>query len=510
MEIDATAKTPESREVFDSSWLWVMGSGEEDWAGGSQQVQIIADKKSYAPGDVAHLSIVSQVPDFHALVVATGAATQFKKVLSSQGKTLSFDLPITGDSQPNLQVNAVFIQNDQMYEASKNIKVPPAQQQLTIEIAPVKQVFQPQQQAVYDVTAKDATGKPVSADLSFGVVDEAIYSLYPDTSGDILKRLYPDRYTYAQVTNSLQYYFSGRAGEKSPILAERRSLYKPQMAQVKPGNDVVQPKIRKAFPDTAYWAPEVHTDATGHARVTMTFPDSLTTWRTTVRAVTRDSKAGWSINRVIVRKNVIVRLGAPRFMRKGDELTIPVIAHNYLDTAKQIQVSLEVHGLDTVAGSPKTINVASKADGVVLWRLKASQIGTARLVAKALTNEESDGLEIMIPVEPAGVTRTINGVGERCGNADLVSVVANLALKKQGYEVLSGGGAEHLTELSRYVYEVANMHFRINQPFVGTSAFAHKGGMHVHAVNRVASSYEHIEPGLVAAVKPSKPTSRSR
>jgi 2-isopropylmalate synthase len=97
------------------------------------------------------------------------------------------------------------------------------------------------------------------------------------------------------------------------------------------------------------------------------------------------------------------------------------------------------------------------------------------------------------------VQGTINGLGERCGNADLVSVVANLALKKRarGYEVLGGNGVERLTELSRYVYEIANMHFRTNQPFVGPSAFAHKGGMHVHAVNRAAKSYEHIEPEVV-------------
>ena len=95
------------------------------------------------------------------------------------------------------------------------------------------------------------------------------------------------------------------------------------------------------------------------------------------------------------------------------------------------------------------------------------------------------------------VQGTINGLGERCGNADLISVIANLALKKQGYEVLGGDGVEHLTELSRYVYEIANMHFRTNQPFVGPSAFAHKGGMHVHAVTRAAQSYEHIAPEAV-------------
>jgi 2-isopropylmalate synthase len=95
------------------------------------------------------------------------------------------------------------------------------------------------------------------------------------------------------------------------------------------------------------------------------------------------------------------------------------------------------------------------------------------------------------------VQGTINGIGERCGNADLCSVVANLALKKSGYEMLREGSVQHLAELSRYVYETANMHFRGNQPFVGRSAFAHKGGMHVHAVNRISESYEHISPELV-------------
>ncbi len=96
----------------------------------------------------------------------------------------------------------------------------------------------------------------------------------------------------------------------------------------------------------------------------------------------------------------------------------------------------------------------------------------------------------------AQVQGTINGIGERCGNVDLVTVAANLKLKL-GHDVLIPEGVARLTELSRYVYELANMNFRSSQPFVGTSAFAHKGGMHVHAVNRLASSYEHIPPESV-------------
>jgi 2-isopropylmalate synthase len=94
------------------------------------------------------------------------------------------------------------------------------------------------------------------------------------------------------------------------------------------------------------------------------------------------------------------------------------------------------------------------------------------------------------------VQGTINGIGERCGNVDLVSVIANLALKR-GHDVLSPGSLPRLTEVSRYIYEIANMNFRSNQPFVGASAFAHKGGMHAHGIARNTASYEHIDPAAI-------------
>jgi len=95
------------------------------------------------------------------------------------------------------------------------------------------------------------------------------------------------------------------------------------------------------------------------------------------------------------------------------------------------------------------------------------------------------------------VQGTVNGFGERCGNADLISVIGNLAVKKPGYDVLLPAGSQRLTELSRYVYEMVNMNFRTHQPFVGKSAFAHKGGMHVSAVARNTAAYEHIDPQQV-------------
>ena len=94
------------------------------------------------------------------------------------------------------------------------------------------------------------------------------------------------------------------------------------------------------------------------------------------------------------------------------------------------------------------------------------------------------------------VQGTINGIGERCGNVDLITIAANLALKF-GKQVLRKGALQRLTELSRFVYEATGTTPVPNQPYVSDGAFSHKGGMHVHAVQRIAHSYEHIDPSLV-------------
>jgi 2-isopropylmalate synthase len=94
------------------------------------------------------------------------------------------------------------------------------------------------------------------------------------------------------------------------------------------------------------------------------------------------------------------------------------------------------------------------------------------------------------------VQGTINGVGERCGNANLISIMADLELK-MGYQCLPPGKIDCLYELSHFVVEVANITPDEHLPFVGKSAFAHKGGVHVAAMRRSAKSYQHIEPELV-------------
>jgi len=94
------------------------------------------------------------------------------------------------------------------------------------------------------------------------------------------------------------------------------------------------------------------------------------------------------------------------------------------------------------------------------------------------------------------VQGTINGIGERCGNANFCTIIPDLAFKMD-FNVLNSEKIRTLTEVSRYIFEICNLSPVNNMPYVGESAFAHKGGLHVDALRKCKSSYEHISPDLV-------------
>jgi 2-isopropylmalate synthase len=108
-------------------------------------------------------------------------------------------------------------------------------------------------------------------------------------------------------------------------------------------------------------------------------------------------------------------------------------------------------------------------------------------VANSLTAVENGAVQVQ---------GTINGFGERCGNANLVSIIAGLELKL-GHHALGPENLRRLTELSHFVYELANLPPQKHQAYVGQSAFAHKGGVHVAAVRKNPLTYEHIDPSAV-------------
>jgi uncharacterized protein YfaS (alpha-2-macroglobulin family) len=400
--LKVTARTPEGREVTGSTWLWIPGGDEGFSSGASREIRMLADKKTYKIGETAHVMVMTGMPETYLLVTTEGRTVESKRVVHGSGPAVSVDIPIARDNQPNVYVSVAFWKDNNFYQSKRNLKVPALEQKLQIDIQPSQKQFQPGQKASYALRVRDSDGKPVVGEFSIGIVDEAIYSIYPDSSGDIHDFFYGSVYDRVSTESSLAFYFSGEAGKREMFLAYRAQTGPRPLAQLKPERPI-QPKVRKLFPDTALWLNDVRTDAAGHAEAQLQFPDSLTAWRATVRGATLDSKVGNTTNQVVVRKNVMVRLAVPRFFRQGDEATVSAVVHNYLPNAKSAQVSLEVQGLDLLTPSAGQIEVPSKGETKFDWRVRARTSRESRLTAKALSNEESDAMELTLPVIPAGV-----------------------------------------------------------------------------------------------------------
>ena len=184
------------------------------------------------------------------------------------------------------------------------------------------------------------------------------------------------------------------------------------------------------------------------------------------------------------------------------------------DHGKQVIYDAE-HSFDGYADEPDyalaTWQAAEKAgaDCIVLCdtnggRLPREIAATTALAISRLNcpvgihthNDCGFGVANAIAAVEAGamqVQGTINGFGERTGNCNLISVIPTLQLK-MGMAATPKGSLAKLKELSEFVNEVANVRHDVRAPWVGQTAFAHKGGMHVHAIERVARSYEHVNP----------------
>ncbi len=410
-----TAISVQDREVEDTAYLWAPGVSPL-WAGTQQErIQMVADKKTYVPGDTAHVLIVTGAQPATVLVTAEGNGLYSQQVVKSGGGSVTVDVAVQPEFAPNFYVSASFIRDNKFYSGNKSLKVPPTQHELNVELQPSKPQYQPGQPGAYTIKATDAAGEPVAgADFSLGVVDEAIYAIEPESVGGIVTAFYGTIYSRVSTDSSLSYYFSGQAGKRAMQLANVRPSH--GLAQLKPER-LVQPKIRRAFPDTAYWVADVRTDASGQASVKFNYPDAITSWRATTRGITQDTKVGSAVENTVVRKNLMVRLVVPRFFRRGDEIVLSTIVQNYLPTEKTARVSMEFTGLQVLEGATREVPVPSRGTVKVDYRVRVQEVDSAKVLGKALTDVESDAMELTLPVEPFGVKLAVAKSGSVAGNS---------------------------------------------------------------------------------------------
>ncbi|MBI1760017.1 MAG: hypothetical protein HYR56_01140 [Acidobacteria bacterium] len=377
-----------------------------DW----DSIKLVPDKTTYKPGETAHVLLMLPSEQTHLLVT-----TELNRVITARrvdvaGRAAMIDVPIEDRYSPNVYLSVAYVKNGELYTSDKMLSVPSKDKFLNLEIIPDKKEYKPRDPASYTILARNADGSPApGVEVSLGVVDEAIYSVQPDQAGDIRRAFYGRRYNAVQTSFSTTFEFTGFSGDKLMQLALNKPSY--QLADFKNEAQLVEPTIRKDFKDTAYWQPDVVTGADGKATVKLDkLPDNLTTWRATARAVTADLRVGSRINKVLARKNLILRLETPRFLTEGDTVTISGIVHNYLNSDKATEVELQVNGARLLDAAKQSFTIPQNGERRVDWRVQASQIGNISLLATAKTNEESDGVELPLPIVPGGLHQHKSGV----------------------------------------------------------------------------------------------------
>jgi uncharacterized protein YfaS (alpha-2-macroglobulin family) len=319
------------------------------------------------------------------------------------------DVAIADSDVGDVFVNIAFLKDDRLHRAERRLSIPATRHALAITAVPDRDVIRPGEPGIFTLKVVDAAGRPAQAQLSVGLVDEALYGVQPDRTPDPLRFFYRREYNHVNTSFSRDYSFVGYSGTEQLLLARRRGPM--TLADFK-SDRPDRPRVRKDFPDTAYWVADVVTDASGEARVRIDYPDSLTTWRLTVRGVTPGTDVGVARAHTLTTKDLILRVIAPRFLTEGDRVTVPAIVHNYLPESKPVAVSLAADGLtsDTSAAS-RSIQVAASGEQRVDWDFTAPRAGPVTITGQATTDAAGDAMEARLPVLPAGLQRNSGSSG---------------------------------------------------------------------------------------------------
>lgn len=448
-------------------------------------LELVLDKKNYAPGDKVKLLINTNRLGATVLLFVrpvNGVAPSIPQVLKLEGKSTVVELDVSLADMPNFFVEAITIAEGKLHDLVRDIAVPPAERILNIDVVPSAASYLPGQKAEVEIKVTDSEGKPVVGAVLMSVYDRAVEYISGGSNVEDIKEFFWKwrRSTHPQAESNLQRWFEalwrnneelmsplgafgdsvadrdeqldalyetqnqafgrdqkrmstrGRAGgmgggmigglampAAAPMSRMMSDVAMEKSAAPGGGDEPVQPTIRTNFADTAYWNANLVTDASGKAKVTFDMPENLSSWKIRAWGMGAGTNVGEATRDVVTAKNLVVRLQAPRFFVQTDEVVLSAVVHNYLKTEKQVQVQLQLEG-ETLAfleekgeggkGEEKilstTVTIPAGGEHRVDWRVKAVQPGDATITMKALTDEESDAMQMTFPVLVHGILKT--------------------------------------------------------------------------------------------------------
>ncbi len=411
------------RQMLAEEWLWVYDpGGQAPWyrgqSGTEPTLAVSADRETYAVGDVARLMVYAQGAGPALLTFERGETHGARPVTLLSGTNL-ITVPVLADYAPNIYVMVSRfgppIAGDEgwgygqtqpeahLHTAGTQLLVPLADRRLTVTLTTDSQTYRPGDPVTFHVRVTDHAGQPAVAEVSLAVVDEAIYALAEERSGDPFEVFYAPRPNLVDTFDSL-----------------RPTRWLIPQGGMGGGGGEGGSAPRRTFLDTAHWAPTVVTDENGEATITFQLPDNLTEWRALARAVTTDTRVGQATARLVVSQEIILRPALPRFLVQGDAITLTATVHNFTAQPVSATVELNLSALRLLAPNlqKQVVHVPAGGSASVGWPVTAEEPGQAQVTVQATATYRGarlagrDAVELPLPVYPRAIPEVATWAGD--------------------------------------------------------------------------------------------------
>lgn len=391
------------------TYVFVATNASTDLGYRRDGLELVVDKDTFRAGQTAPVMISSSIADRYVLFSVEGEDLFSYQVVHVTGNTKLIEVPIEEKHIPNVYLSAFMISGAAAYSDTKQVVVPPVERFLDVAVKADREQYQPREEGTLSISAKDAKGLPVSAEIALGLVDESVKYIQQDYASDPRQFYYGQKRQHTVQTQStlnqkgyakLVEVADGELRDRKDAMKEKdeigdfgmldqfRNFPKEEMrglanaefgvvtksgsvalpmngrrnAEVRPSGTLQAPsatpvpadaiaaqepvvQVRNDFRSTIVWLPDVKTDADGTAIVKVKYPDSLTTWSATARVVTTGNQFGIASSSTRTKQPLIVRLQAPRFFVVGDQVTVSGVINNNTDETMSVVPKLNADGL---------------------------------------------------------------------------------------------------------------------------------------------------------------------
>ena len=396
------------------TYVFAFSDLDARWYGRSSVLDIDADRETYAPGDTAQLLIESTLSG-PALLTFERGTTRREQLIELSAPVTMISVPIQTDDAPNIFVTVhawqaqdtalteeiyYSLPDSRLYVASTESQVPVTDKTVMLTITPDKQTYAPREVATFTLRTTDTLSRPVSAEVSLALVDEAIFALSEELSGPIHEAFYYARQHIVRTYDALALarylgYGNGRGGG---------------------GGDELAGNPRADFPDTAAWFPALRTDANGELVVAIPLPDSLTRWRLTAKAVTTDTQVGEAHINIVTQQEVIARPILPRVLTAGDTASLSTLLHNYAEVSQTLDVVFSPASLlaDPDAVPPtQTVTLPPGGKAVIGWSVAVTGTGEVPVLVQAIAEDRvRDAVQVPLTIQPLAVPEVTTEGGQ--------------------------------------------------------------------------------------------------